>query len=709
MRVQISPRPGVPSPLRGTAIFVALAMAAGSTIAFTLATPKSATVSDYLSRSSIAGRQLRVGVFADQPLLGERGPDGTLTGFDIDLASALARSIGVQPAFVALDPSERVTALVEGRVDVVVAGLIMTEERQRVIEFAGPYLEGGLVVASRTRWPSRAKGQRLCVVPGSIAEATLEKTGSVLVRRPSTRGCVGDAVAGHLDAVAGDEIMLRGHAHTSSGVLKIYPLSTPEVTQRYGIGVVPGDPFLKALVNSFLLASHARGRDGAWQKAADHTLGVGGFTRRQPRPAGVLLREANDGQTTTGGVVGMPPAIAPASPLARRPRSLTHRRRRRQPRRTVRLRAAPAPGRSVPVDPPLRPRTAGENGPLSAGVWSLLLGVPVAVSALYLWIQSGGDRQFTLMLAESVNPINFLATVSLSVVWIFSAVPALVFTVGAVVLSSTADRAELRRLCDTYAVARWTARTPGWVVWASIVAAAVSTPLAFGPAWVLALCVARQPAVTGRRVSGTRPLRVFAVLAITVASVGIAVSALARGEHALAVTAGWPAVLLWAGVDAPLRPGHVPAFLRASGALGGLLALGVVYAVVTTPILPSTAIQVARPTVPGATPGPTPSPGVVDPDAAATAPPMRQLRGYVVSVDEEATTVLSDAGGVEIVPNDQVASRVSCPSFTDLPGDSAALFGLPLRESLLKALAREQRPTTLQDPRCVVRVDAATG
>jgi hypothetical protein len=82
---------------------------------------------------------------------------------------------------------------------------------------------------------------------------------------------------------------------------------------------------------------------------------------------------------------------------------------------------------------------------------------------------------------------------------------------------------------------------------------------------------------------------------------------------------------------------------------------------------------------------------------------VRQLRGYVVSVDEESTTVLSDTGGVEIVPNDHVRSRTSCPSFTDLPGDSATLLGLPLRESMLRALARGQRPATFEDPRCRMR------
>ncbi|MGN9778416.1 substrate-binding periplasmic protein [Micromonospora sp. H33] len=696
---------------RGTLLFVALALAAVSTIALALERPRSATVADYLAHSSIAGRDLRVGVLLpERPPPGGPDPYATGRGFDVDLALAFARSLGVTAHFRVLDSTDRVAALVERKVDVVFAGLLRTAEREQAIQFAGPYREGGLVVATRTTWPSPAKRQRLCVVAGSVVEPVAARAGVVLVRRPTTNACLTDVLAGRLDAVAGEEIVLRGHAHASEGKLKLFPLAANQQAQRYFIGVVPGDPFLKALVNSFLQASYAREVDGAWQQAAARHLAPRGFTGRQPRPEGTLLRGAGDGPRSPDGAAGVPPAVTTVAPPTRHGfRTVAHRRHRHATRRTVRLTTGRAPGGTAPDGPPVPPGgpvLAGvtRNGPPSPGAWSLLFGVPVTVSALYLWIQSGGDRQFTLMLAQSVNPINFLATVSLSVVWIFPAVPALLFTVGAVVLSSVVDQADRQRLCDAYTVARWTARTPGWMVWTAMVTAAVSTPLVFAPAWALALCVARQPAVTGRRSTMARRLRWPALLALGMVTGLLAYRGIVRGEPTLALTVAWPVLLLLAGVDAPLRPAHVPAFLRASAALAGLLALGVVHAVVTTPILPSTSLQIASPP-PSSTPGPDRTPAGTDPDAPAD-PPLRHLRGYVVSVDDGYTTVLSDAGGIEVVGNDEIRSRVSCPSLTDLPEDSPALVGLPLRESLLQALARQQRPTTLEDPRCIVRVDA---
>ncbi|MFF5219547.1 substrate-binding periplasmic protein [Micromonospora sp. NPDC000442] len=651
----------------------------------------------------MAGRDLRVGVLADRPLVGEGDGYGTANSFDLDLASAFGRSLGVSVRFQAVDATDRLSALLNGRVDLVFASLVRTAEREQLVQFAGPYLEGKLVVATRTTWPSPAKRHSLCVAAGSAAEPAAARTDSVLIRGPSPGRCVSEVLAGRLDATAGDEILLRSHVSAAGGKLKLFPLAAYQPAQRYFIGVAPRDPYLKALVDSFLHASYIRGVDGVWQQAADRHLVAAGFTGLQPRPEGTMLRGAGDGPRPTSSPVAMKAVTTGTPPSRRRSRTIAHRRRRGTARRTVRLRTAAT---AVPVDPPApsgepAAAEASRQGPLSPGAWSLLFGVPVAVSALYLWIQSGGDRQFTLMLAQSVNPINFLAAVSLSVVWIFPAVPALLFTVGAVVLSSAVDRGGRQRLCDRYAVARWTARVPGWVVWCSIVAAAVSTPLVFAPAWALALCVARQRAVTGRQLPGARRLRWLA-LSASGAIVGLLVALALPAEPALALTIGWPVLLLVAGVDAPLHPARVVPFLRASAALAGLLALGVVHAVVTTPVLPSTALQIARAPVPSSTPGQTAS----DPDVAAADPPLRHLRGYLVSVDDEYTTVLSDAGGVETVRNDEVRSRISCPSLSDLPGDSATLLGLPLRESLLKALARQQRPSTLEDPRCIMRVDA---
>ncbi|MEV0429216.1 transporter substrate-binding domain-containing protein [Micromonospora sp. NPDC050495] len=665
---------------RGWSLFVSLALVAASVLALSLGGQRSATVADFLSRTPVAHRDLRVGVFGDQPLLGSVDSRGRRVGFDVELAAALARSLGIRPVYVALAPQERLRALVERRVDVVFAGLLMTAERRRSIDFAGPYLTGDIVALAQRSWSGRLAGARVCTVEGSTVDDLLTGRRVTLTHRRGQRDCVDDVRAGRVDATVGDEITLRGQAHAAGGALHVFPLGGGLPEQRYGIGVTPGDRYLRALVDSFLLASYGKGEAGAWQRVADRTLVPAGYTRGQPRPEGTLLRGADDGEPVAGAAVL--PVLAPAASTPARRRPARRRRGAAPPRR-------PWPPRRPVADPPEHP--AGTTGVDRSPAWSLLLGVPVAVSALYLWIQSGGDRQFTLMLADSVNPITFLATVSLSVVWIFFAVPAMVCTVGAVVLASATDAADRRALCRRHPVARWTARTPPWAIGLSVLTAALSTPLVLLPAWGFALYLAVRPAAASR---WRTPL---AALLLAVPAVAIAEAAWREGEAALVLIAGWPVpALLLAGAGTVHRAA-VATFVRAGGALAAVLAAGVLYAVVTTPILPSTAIQVARPVAPTPTGAPA-----VDPDTATGGTAVRQVRGYVVSVDGETTTILSDLGGVEILPNADIVSRISCPSFTDLPGDSAALAGLSVRESLLKALARRQRPAALQDPRCVV-------
>ncbi|SCL25136.1 ABC-type amino acid transport substrate-binding protein [Micromonospora pallida] len=697
---------GSPDPVgsRGLALFLCLAMAAATTLAFNLQSPPGATVADVLRRSSVHGRDLRVGVLSDLPFVAESTPEGQRSGFEVELAEYLARSLGVRAQFVTVAAEDRIRFLVNRDVDVLFAALAITSERRATIAFSGPYLESRVALLAWPDGPPDAAGVRYCVPAGSTVEAEFHR------RQPpgkvhaavDLRDCVAQLTARQVHAVAGDEILLRGFAHRSKGLLEIFPAPVELPVQRYGVGVPADDPHLKALVDSFLLASyHSREKPAAWQRVMARTLGMAGFQGTQPEPEGTLLREASDG--TIG--EPLPPSTPPAtpSPSVRRRRSLAHRRSRRRPwaRRVV-----PVSSRPPATDPDGPVDTAPTGAAASPGPWTLLLGVPVAVSALYLWIQSGGDRQITLMLAESVNPINFLAAVSLSVVWIFPAVPALVFTVGAVLLRSAATDAGRRRLSTRYTVARWTARVPGWVVGSSVAVAAISTPIVFLPAWGLVL-FAIGPHT--RAASRTGP-RVAAALALACVALVVAGSAAGHGEEVLAVTAAWPAVMAFAGVHVPLRRAAVVPFVRAAAVLAAVLVVGVLYNVVTTPILPSTVIEVARPVPAADTPVADRTPSAPDPDAPAPATgPVRQLRGYVVSVDEESTTVLSDTGGVEIVPNDHVLSRTSCPSFTDLPGDSATLLGLPLRESMLRSLARRQRPATFEDPRCRMRPNPLTG
>ena len=84
---------------------------------------------------------LRVGYMADALPFSYVNTEGTLVGFDIDLAHRLARELGVAVAFVKIDRDRLREELAAGACDLVMAGVAVTTLRARDITFSEPYLD----------------------------------------------------------------------------------------------------------------------------------------------------------------------------------------------------------------------------------------------------------------------------------------------------------------------------------------------------------------------------------------------------------------------------------------------------------------------------------------------------------------------------------------------------------------------------------------
>ena len=85
--------------------------------------------------------ELTIGVNTDQPGVGSRS-GGTYAGFDIDVATEVARRLGVTGShlrFVPVTSKTRESLIEKGKVDLVVASYSITPERKLDVAFAGPY------------------------------------------------------------------------------------------------------------------------------------------------------------------------------------------------------------------------------------------------------------------------------------------------------------------------------------------------------------------------------------------------------------------------------------------------------------------------------------------------------------------------------------------------------------------------------------------
>ena len=92
---------------------------------------------------------LRIGIVADSPPLIFR-LNGKWAGLEADLGRILAERLGMKPVFMAFPPPQLSTALLEGKVDILMAGITISEERRVQMDFSIPYLVVGQAALVRT-------------------------------------------------------------------------------------------------------------------------------------------------------------------------------------------------------------------------------------------------------------------------------------------------------------------------------------------------------------------------------------------------------------------------------------------------------------------------------------------------------------------------------------------------------------------------------
>lgn len=92
-------------------------------------------------------KPLRVGTDATFPPFEQTSPDGTKTGFDIDLVNAIAKHAGIKTTtFQQVPFGQLVPGLQADHIDLAASAIYITPERAKVIDFSQPYFSGGLAV-----------------------------------------------------------------------------------------------------------------------------------------------------------------------------------------------------------------------------------------------------------------------------------------------------------------------------------------------------------------------------------------------------------------------------------------------------------------------------------------------------------------------------------------------------------------------------------
>ena len=170
--------------------------------------------------------KIRVGVEGAYPPFSWVEKDGTLKGFDIDIAMALCEEIGAECVLVPQDWDGIIPALLARKYDAIIASMSITEERKKKVAFSEKYYNTPAKFARKkgsgiTISKAGMKGKKVGVQRATTHDnfITAEFGDSVEIKRYGTQDeAYLDAISGRVDLLLADSIAMDdGFLKTDKG------------------------------------------------------------------------------------------------------------------------------------------------------------------------------------------------------------------------------------------------------------------------------------------------------------------------------------------------------------------------------------------------------------------------------------------------------------------------------------------------------------
>ncbi|WP_408632990.1 glutamate ABC transporter substrate-binding protein [Mycolicibacterium mengxianglii] len=229
--------------------------------------PTKAEAMDAVSNIRSRGR-LIVGLDIGSNLFSFRDPiTGEITGFDVDIAGEVARDIFGTPSQVEyriLSSADRINALQNNEVDIVVKTMSITCERRKLVNFSTAYLNAyQRILAPRDSAITQAadlSGKRVCAAKGTTSLERVRQItpAPIIVTVVTWADCLVALQQRQVDAVSTDDSILAGLVSQDPYLHIVGPNMNQE---PYGIGINLQNTGLVRFVNGTLERIR---RDGTW-------------------------------------------------------------------------------------------------------------------------------------------------------------------------------------------------------------------------------------------------------------------------------------------------------------------------------------------------------------------------------------------------------------------------------------------------------------
>ena len=246
-----------------------------------------AQADDAVAKIKARGR-LIVGLDIGSNLFSFRDPiTGEITGFDVDIAGEVARDIFGTPSQVEyriLSSADRVAALQNNQVDIVVKRMSITCERKKLVNFSTVYLVANQRILAPRDSPitqaSDLSDKRVCAVKGTTSLQRVQEINPspIVIEVVTWADCLVALQQRQVDAVSTDDSILAGLVAQDPYLHIVGPSMNEE---PYGIGINLEDTGLVRFVNGTL--DRIR-RDGTWSTLYRKWLTVLGPPPAPPVP-----------------------------------------------------------------------------------------------------------------------------------------------------------------------------------------------------------------------------------------------------------------------------------------------------------------------------------------------------------------------------------------------------------------------------------------
>lgn len=190
-----------------------------------------------------------------------------IVGIDVEICRAIAQKLGKDFQCDTVDFDSVIPAVISGKAHLAAAGITVTEDRKKNVDFSVPYVKTGIVVIYKKDNPfkdkEQLKGKKIGVQAGTTSETFVtDELKQEPERTKSPAEAVASLKAGRVEFVIADIDPAKNCVKGEDSLA----LSDFITSEEYAIAIKKGQPELLKTINETIAEIKADGRLAKWVK-----------------------------------------------------------------------------------------------------------------------------------------------------------------------------------------------------------------------------------------------------------------------------------------------------------------------------------------------------------------------------------------------------------------------------------------------------------